>query len=99
MNIAAEASIEGAQEISKPIPKPSLEIELSLNTLVGITKPRTMKVQGYLGAREVVVLIDSGASHNFILWNVAQALKMSVTTTEGYGFMMGTGQSISGNEI
>lgn len=40
--------------------------ELSLNSIVGISIPRTMKLRGIVMGQEVVVLIDCGASHNFI---------------------------------
>ena len=41
-------------------------VELSLNSVVGLTPPLTMKIKGEIDGQEVVVLIDSGASHNFI---------------------------------
>ena len=44
----------------------STSLDLSLNSLMGFTSSHTMKVKGFLGAQEVVILIDSGASHNFI---------------------------------
>lgn len=40
--------------------------EVSANSVVGITSPRTMKLRGEIQDREVVVLIHSGAAHNFI---------------------------------
>lgn len=39
---------------------------ISLNSLLGVTSSNTMKLVGALGSREVVVLIDSGAAHNFL---------------------------------
>lgn len=40
--------------------------ELSLNLLVGISSPRTMKLMGIIRAEQLVVMIDSGVTHNFI---------------------------------
>lgn len=41
-------------------------MELSMNLTVGITGNDTMKVQGQLQGKEVSILIDSGATDNFI---------------------------------
>ena len=48
------------------------KVELSLNSVVGLTPPQTMKVKGEIAGQEVVILIDSGASHNFIVANLVQ---------------------------
>ena len=40
--------------------------ELSINSVVGLNDPETMKVRGKLQGREVIILIDCGATHNFI---------------------------------
>ncbi|KAF7831606.1 Retrotransposable element Tf2 [Senna tora] len=41
-------------------------MSLSLNSIVGITNGRTMKLMGKVRGKEVVIMIDSGATHNFI---------------------------------
>ena len=41
--------------------------------------------------REVVVLIDGGATHNFIAEEVVKELKISVETMDAYGVVLGTG--------
>lgn len=40
--------------------------ELSLNSIAGISSPHTIKLMGKIEGEPVVVLIDSGASHNFL---------------------------------
>ncbi|PKU71793.1 hypothetical protein MA16_Dca008322 [Dendrobium catenatum] len=40
--------------------------EVSLNSVVGFTSSHTMKVKEVIADHEVVILIDSGATHNFI---------------------------------
>lgn len=40
---------------------------LSLHSMVGLRSPKTLKVRGAVGELEVVVLIDSGATHNLFL--------------------------------
>nr|GFC94999.1 putative mitochondrial protein [Tanacetum cinerariifolium] len=41
-------------------------VEVSLNSVMGFTLNHTMKLRGKIGEREVAVLIDCGATHNFI---------------------------------
>lgn len=47
--------------------EPHLDVaEVSLNLVVGLTSPHTKKIKGVIDEKEVVVLIDFGATHNFI---------------------------------
>ena len=41
-------------------------IELSINSVVGLSNPSTRKVRGKTQEKEVVILVDCGATHNFI---------------------------------
>lgn len=41
-------------------------LNLSFNSLMSFTSSHTMKVRGQLSSQEVVILIDSGASHSFV---------------------------------
>lgn len=71
-----EKILEIAEETKKVAPatlevmnihEPELkDADLAINSMVGLDSPRTMKLLGTVGGRSVVVLIDSGASHNFI---------------------------------
>ena len=45
----------------------SEHIELSMNSVVGLTTPQTMKLRGDIERQPMVVLIDEGATHNFFL--------------------------------
>jgi hypothetical protein len=40
--------------------------EISLHAVTGSIHPKTMRVSGYLGNLKVVILIDSGSTHNFM---------------------------------
>lgn len=43
-----------------------IQPEVSLNSLIGLTNPKTMKLKEIVKGREVVVMIDPGATHYFI---------------------------------
>jgi len=47
-------------------------IELSMNSVVGLTTPQTMKLRGQIEGQPVVVLIDGRATHNFIATKLVQ---------------------------
>ena len=39
-----------------------------------ITTPKTLKIEGHIKKKKVIVLIDSGSTHNFIHCKVAKEL-------------------------
>ena len=55
-----------------------------------------MKLQGRVDGQEVVVLIDCGASHNFISMDLVEKLGMPSVDTHSFGVLMGTGLSVKG---
>ena len=57
--------------------EPTLEEEemsltISCNALAGITTPQTLKIEGHIKKKKVIVLTDSGSTHNFIHCKVAK---------------------------
>lgn len=64
---------------------------MSLNSLVGFDSPRTLKVKGEIQGKIVVILIDGGAMHTFILEEIVQELQLAVSLSEDYGVVLGTG--------
>lgn len=70
---------------------PGQSVESSINFIVSLTTPGTMKLKGMLRQKEVMVLIYSGASHNFISAEVVQQLGFPLSGTTSYGIIMGIG--------
>ena len=62
-----------------------------MNSVVGFTSSHTMKLKGEIQGHPVMVLIDCGATHNFITKDIVQQLRLSLIATTSYGVMMGTG--------
>ncbi|KAJ9542789.1 hypothetical protein OSB04_029295 [Centaurea solstitialis] len=60
------------------------KVDVHLNSVVGLSNPKTMKLEGVVDNQRVVVLIDSGATHNFISKDVASKLKLTLEVTKEY---------------
>ncbi|KFK45075.1 hypothetical protein AALP_AA1G340100 [Arabis alpina] len=69
---------------------------LSLNSIVGISSPRTMKLKGLIQSTPVVVMIDSGASHNFVSTKLISSLGLPIDRSNRYGVMTGTRMIVEG---
>ncbi|TYK05483.1 ty3-gypsy retrotransposon protein [Cucumis melo var. makuwa] len=68
-------------------------VELSINSVVGLNDPDTMKVKGKLRDMEIIVMIDCGATHNFILEKLVKSLQIVTKETTHYGVILGSGTS------
>lgn len=73
--------------------------EVSINSVVGLTSPRTMKLRGSIGDETVVVLIDNGASHNFISEKLVAKLGLSTNDTSRYEVLVAGGMKVHGRGI
>ena len=51
-----------------------MSLTIFCNALVGITTPQTLNIEGHIKNKKVIVLIDSGSTHNFIHCKVAKEL-------------------------
>ncbi|KAA0039183.1 ty3-gypsy retrotransposon protein [Cucumis melo var. makuwa] len=59
----------------------------------------TMKVRGKIKDREVVILIDCGATHNFVYEKLTSELQLITKDTSHYGVILGSGAAIKGKGI
>ena len=69
---------------------------ISLNSVVGITNPKTMKMLGRIGTEDLIMMIDSGATKNFISNKAVQKLGITFEECESYGVILGNGDEILG---
>lgn len=78
---------------------PTTEIAaLSLNSMAGLGSPKTFKIRGMIAEMEVIVLIDSGATHNFISDDIVRLLELPLSASASYGVVLGTGESVRASE-
>ena len=72
---------------------------ISLNSVVGIDNPKTMKLRGSIAGEKVVVMLEPGATHNFISPQLITKLQRLMTTTEEFGVTLGTRTKVFGDDI
>ena len=55
-----------------------------LHAFAGISSPQTLKIRSFIKHRPIVVLIDSGSTHNFIHQRVAEAVHCFVREVSNF---------------
>jgi hypothetical protein len=63
--------------------------------LDGIRTPQTLKIEGYIERKKVIVLIDSGSTHNFVHYKFSKALNFFVYPTPEFQVMIADGGTIN----
>ena len=59
----------------------------------------SLKIRGQTKDRDVVVLIDSGASHNFLTMTLVGELGIPVVSTKEFGVVLGIGAEIRAMKV
>ncbi|XP_010525699.1 PREDICTED: uncharacterized protein LOC104803465 [Tarenaya hassleriana] len=67
-------------------------VELSLNSIVGLSSKHTMKLAGELCGEPVIILIDSGTTDNFISDRLVTRLGLHMDGTHTYEISVGNGE-------
>jgi hypothetical protein len=81
-------------------PSDPLEVELiiSLNALTSFSAPQTLKLIGYIKHRKVIILVDSGSTHNFIHRCIAQETHCYIHAINNFQIMIVNGGSMKFGE-
>ena len=74
-------------------------MELSLNSFLGNSSPTTTKVRGTINMNRVVVMVDSGATHNFISPATMAQCKLTATNNANWEVLLGTGLSVHSSGV
>jgi hypothetical protein len=68
---------------------------ISCNALAGISTPQNLKIEGYIKKKKLIVLIDSGNTHNFIHYKLAKDLNCFVYLAPKFQVMISDGGTIN----
>jgi hypothetical protein len=72
--------------------------QISLHALTGYTGPKTMRVSAQIGIRTILILIDSGSTHNFIDQKIAKVLGLPITPIKEFCVTVANGERLSCKE-
>lgn len=73
--------------------KVPIETEIQMRTIMGFSSKGTMKLKGVVKDKEVLILIDSGATHNFIHQVLVEELKLTIEEGTAFGVTIGDGSN------
>lgn len=72
---------------------------ISLQYFYGVSTPTTTKIKGVIKKQTMVVMLDSGATHNFISPVMAAQLKLRTETEQSLEVPLGTRVSVNGTGV
>lgn len=93
-----EDDTDGSGIVPPLSPSPTDEItsKVSLNSVVGISSPKTLKIRGQMEDQEVIVMVDPRATHNFASLAVVNKLNLLVDGLGEFGVALGNGDAVKG---
>jgi hypothetical protein len=80
--------------ITPPSDPPEVEQIISLNSLNVFFAPQTLKLISYIKHRKVIILVDSGSTHNFIHHHIAQETHCYIHAINNFRIMITNGGSM-----
>jgi hypothetical protein len=81
-------------DITPPSDPPEVEPAISLNSLTGFSSPHTLKLIYYINHRKVIILVDSGSTHNFIHRRIGQETHFYIHAINNFQIMIANGGSM-----
>jgi hypothetical protein len=81
-------------DITPPLDPPKVEPIISLNAFTGFSTPQTLKLIGYIKHQKVIILVNSGSTHNFIHRRIAQETHCYIHAVNNFKIMIANGGSM-----
>lgn len=75
---------DAEEQLAEENQEERFELEIMLHALTGWSAPKTMRLVARIGSHEIIVLIDSGSTHNFISEKLANELQLLVVPIERF---------------
>uniref|UniRef100_A0A2N9I1L0 Reverse transcriptase n=1 Tax=Fagus sylvatica TaxID=28930 RepID=A0A2N9I1L0_FAGSY len=72
-------------------------LSISLHAIAGTPTPQTMRVKANVEGKVVIILIDTGSTHNFMSENMAARLKLQPSGTAKFNVTVASGEKIPSN--
>jgi hypothetical protein len=69
--------------------------EIYLNAITGSSSPKTMRIVGFIKLNRVIILIESGSTHNFVDTKLAAALGIHPTGQDSITVKVANGQEVA----
>lgn len=89
-----EEQVEGEQGEDGGDGVDSQTLQLHMSSVAGMTSLKSLKLWGTIFGKRVIVLVDSGASHNFISGDLVNSLGLQPEETKEYAVEVGDGHMI-----
>ena len=81
--------------MEQTLEKEEMNLTMSCNALAGITTPQTIKIEGHIKKKKVIVLINSGSTHYFINCKIAKGLNCFLYPAPECQVMVASGGTIN----
>lgn len=72
---------------------------MSLASFFGLSSPTTKKIWGSIGQLKIVVILDRGATHNFLSPHVVKQLNITPVRDRRLEILLGIGITVNGMGI
>jgi hypothetical protein len=81
-------------DMTPPSDPPNVDSVISLNALTRFSAPQTLKLFGYIKTRKVIIIVDSGRTHNCIHRCISQEFNCYICVVNNFQIMIGNGSSM-----
>ena len=81
-------------DMTPPSDPPEVELVISLNSLTGFSTPQTLKLIDYIKHQKVIILANTGSTHNFIHHRISQEIHCYIHAVNNFQIMIANGGSM-----